>query len=356
MFGLDSIFLGRDAVSRSISAENPSGAAAGGGRATPETTLHPPSARCARELGPGWKMSPCIAIRSGETAVLGDIKGPGCIRHLWITLGPEFYRDIIFRIYWDGADFPSIEVPVGDLFCCAWGTSTDIAAVPINVNPKGGLNCFLPMPFGERATITVTNTGPKDLSHFFYTINYTLESLPPGSYYLHAQFKRTLAQPFKSDYCILDTVQGRGHYIGTFMAWQQKIDGWWGEGEIKMFIDDDRDFPTICGTGTEDYFGGAWCFGRNFGAPFLGYQLVEGLDGKADSKHTMYRFHLPDPIFFKEKIRVTMQALGWQSEGRYLPLEDDISSVAYYYLESPSPLPSPLPDVETRRSGCLLTP
>ncbi|MDA1028689.1 MAG: DUF2961 domain-containing protein, partial [Bacteroidetes bacterium] len=325
---------------------------AGGGRATPETTLHSPSARCARELGPGWKLSPCIAIDAGETAVLGDIEGPGCIRHIWITLDPKFYRDLVFRIQWDNAPFPSVEVPIGDFFCCAWGVSTDLAAIPINVNPKGGLNCYLPMPFRSRAFLTVTNTGASKISHFFYTINYTLEELPPRSFYLHTQFRRALTQPFKTDYTILDTLSGRGHYVGTFMAWQQKIEGWWGEGEIKIFLDDDLDFPTICGTGTEDYFGGAWCFGRNYTAAFLGYQLVAGEDGKAGAKHTMYRFHLPDPIHFKNRLRVTMQALGWQSEGRYLPLEDDIASVAYYYLETPTPLPSVLPDLETRQSGC----
>jgi len=353
MFSLDSLAVGKNAISRSISAENPSGAAAGGGRATSETTLHPASARCARELGPGWKLSPCIAIPSGETVDLANIEGPGCIRHIWFTLGPEFYRDVILSIHWDSALHPSVEVPVGDFFCCAWGKSTDLKAITINVNPKGGLNCFLPMPFATHARISVTNTGKTDLSHFFYTINYTLEAFPSQARYLHAQFQRTLSQKYQADYCILDTVEGQGHYIGTFMAWMQKIDGWWGEGEIKLFMDSDTDFPTIIGTGTEDYFGGAWCFGRNFDAPFLGYQLVDGDDQKAGAKHSMYRFHVPDPIYFNKRIRVMMQALGWQSEGRYLPLQDDIASVAYYYMDRPTALPSPLPNLETRQSGCI---
>lgn len=347
--------MGKKAVSRSISAENPSGAAAGGGRATPETTLHPPSARCARELGPGWKLSPCIAISAGQTVDLADIDGSGCIRHIWFTLGPQFYRDLVLRMYWDDEKTPSVEVPVGDFFCCAWGKSTDLAALPINVNPKGGLNCYIPMPFASHARISITNEGPSDVTHFFYTINYTLEAFPEGARYLHAQFRRTLSQPYKEDFVLLDRAIGQGHYIGTFMAWKQAIDGWWGEGEIKMFIDSDVDFPTICGTGTEDYFGGAWCFGRNFDAPFLGYQLVDGEDGKAGAKHTMYRFHFADPVYFESGLKVTMQALGWQTESRYLPLEDDISSVAYYYLSRPTKLPSALPGVDSRREGCVET-
>ena len=134
------------------------------------------------------------------------------------------------------------------------------------------------------------------------------------------------------------------------MAWQQNTDGWWGEGEFKAFIDGDKEFPTICGTGTEDYFGGAWCFGANYTAPFLGYQDLTIQDqaghpmGRHGNRHIMYRFHLLDPIRFQKDLRVTMQAIGWRSEGRYLPLQDDLASVAYWYQAEPHAAFPKLPD------------
>lgn len=127
--------------------------------------------------------------------------------------------------------------------------------------------------------------------------------------------------------------------MGTYMGWQQNTNTWWGEGEIKAFIDGDKEFPSYCGTGTEDYFGGAWCFGKNFSAPFLGYRDLSAENGRqtnvAGNRHSMYRFHIMDPIRFHQDLRVTVQAIGWRSEGRYLPLQDDICSVAYWYQAEP---------------------
>jgi hypothetical protein len=142
------------------------------------------------------------------------------------------------------------------------------------------------------------------------------------------------------DYVILDGVKGKGQYAGTYMAWQQNNAGWWGEGEFKVFLDGDTDYPTICGTGTEDYFGGAWGFAANYSAPFLGYP-AGGVDFKVGNRHGVYRFHIMDPIRFETDIRVTMQAIGWRSETRYLPLQDDIASVAYWYQTEPhAPFPA----------------
>lgn len=348
---LESCYRRSDAESRSISAENPTGERGGGGRATHESTLHPASARHARELGPGWKMSPCIPLSAGETFTLMDIRGSGIIRHIWMTMDPTFYRHLVLRMYWDGCVHPSVATPVGDFFCCAWDEARDVTALPVNVNPRGGLNMFLPMPFSGSARITITNEGKHDLSHLFYQIDYTLESVPEDALRLHAIFNRNVRLDAGTDYLILDRPEGRGQYIGTFMAWEQKTRGWWGEGEIKVFIDDDTEFPTICGTGTEDYFGGAWCFGRDYSAAFMGYTKISGEEGEPGTRHTMYRFHLPDPIYFQRRLRVTMQALGWQSEGRYLPLSDDISSVAFWYQEAGgTPLPA-LPSFEVRSEG-----
>jgi len=129
------------------------------------------------------------------------------------------------------------------------------------------------------------------------------------------------------------------------MAWQQNNAGWWGEGEIKMYVDDDGRYPTICGTGTEDYFGGAVAFDRqDCSAPCFGFQQIEKLSGDVGCRMTLYRFHVFDPVFFKQRLKVTMQALGWRSEGRYLPLQDDIASVAYWYQAPPHAPFGPLPD------------
>ncbi|HMB91081.1 MAG TPA: glycoside hydrolase family 172 protein [Rhodothermales bacterium] len=343
---LSTLYLKREAESRSISAENPDGARGGGAQATPETTLHPPSAHHARDLGSGWKVSPCRSIAASETVTIMDHAGPGVIRHIWITCDSRFYRDAILRIYWDGAEQPSVECPIGDLFCCAWKERQNILAQPVNVNPSGGMNMYFPMPFREHARITVENEAAEDLAHFFYTINFTLEPVSADALYFHAQWRRTNPLPYQTDYVMLDGVRGQGQYVGTFMAWQQNNKGWWGEGEIKMYLDGDTEYPTICGTGTEDYFGGAWCFGENYSAPYLGYQKISGTD--VGSRMTMYRFHVLDPVFFKQDLRVTMQALGWRKEQRYLPLQDDIASVVYWYQTLPhAPFPS-LPSRDAR--------
>jgi hypothetical protein len=341
--GLGNLHRMRDSESRSINAENPRGEKGGGARATAETSLHEGSAKAARELGPGWKLSPCRPVKAGETVTLADIDGSGVIRHLWFTLDFKMHRDIILRIYWDGEKTPSVECPIGDFFCCSWKTPVNILSEPINVNPVGGMNCYFPLPFARRARITVQNDSPNDLRSFYYTVNYTLEACPADALRFHAQWRRSNPVPYGEFYTMIDGVKGRGQYVGTFMSWQQNSSGWWGEGEVKMFLDGDSTYPTICGTGTEDYFGGAWCFAKNFSAPFLGYPFGN-CDGKAGNRHSLYRFHVMDPVYFRKELKVTMQALGWRSESRFLPLQDDIASTVYWYQGLPSaPLP-PLPD------------
>ena len=335
---LGTIYRMRDAESRSITAENPTGEKGGGATEAPG----PDSA--ARELGRGWKVRPCITLRAGETVTLMDNEGPGVIRHMWFTFRETLYRDIIVRIYWDGQDEPSVQAPLGDFLCNSWGCRQDILALPVNVNPSGGMNIYLPMPFRKHARITVQNDSPSDLDGFFYTINYALESVPEDALSFHASWRRTNPLPYATEYTILDGVRGRGQYVGTFISWQQNNAGWWGEGELKMFLDGDDEDPTICGTGTEDYFGGAWAFGRDFTAPYLGFQQVRGSSGETGARMTMYRFHIADPVYFASDLRVTLQALGWRGEGRFLPLEDDIASVAYWYQTLPAASLGPIAD------------
>ena len=349
--GLGNLFMKRDAVSRSLSAENFRAEKGKGGMATLETSLHKPSANSARELGVGYKLSPCMALEAGETVAIMDNEGPGVIRHMWITLDPSCYRDVILRMYWDGDDTPSVESPVGDFFCCGWNQPLEVLSQPINVNPRGGMNCYFPMPFRKHARITVTNDSPNRLDAFFYTINYTLETVAQDALYFHAFYRRTNPLPYGEYYTLIDKIEGGGQYVGTYMAWQQNNAGWWGEGEMLMYMDGDKDFPTIIGTGTEDYFGGAWAFvqekeGKTFSAPFLGYINANGSDTRTmrpGSRFVLYRFHVHDPIFFKQELTVKMQALGWRKEGRFLPLQDDIASVVYWYQALPHAKFPPFP-------------
>ena len=353
-YSLNSLPLLSNARSRSISAENVYGEPGRGGMADvsvapqpevlkigqPWAANYPP----ARELGRKWKVRPCITLPPGETVTLADIEGPGCIRHIWLTTEWLRYREVILRFYWDHEEFPSVEVPLGDFFCNAAKHQADICSLPINVNPTNGMNCYFPMPFGKHARITVENLHPElEVKHFYYTINYELtDSFPADVAYFHAGFRRSNPLPYGEDFTIVDGIEGHGHFAGCYMTWQQNNDGWWGEGEVKMFLDGDDEFPTICGTGTEDYFGGAWCFHRTFSAPFLGYPFGE--EGRTGARHSLYRFHIPDPIHFQREFKATIQALGWREGHRYLPLQDDISATAYWYQSEPHQKLKPLPD------------
>jgi hypothetical protein len=337
------------AVTRSITAENVYGEPGKGGMADVSDAPQPEVARlgqrwerqqAARDLGRPWKVRPCITAPAGETTTLMDVPGQGIIQHIWITVDDKRFRDLILRMYWDGEAAPSVEAPVGDFFCNGWCARANVLALPINVNPSGGLNCYFPMPFRTHARITVENRGPEDCRGLYYAINFAETTIDDDDAYFHAQFRRTNPLPYKEDYVIVDGVRGMGQYVGTYMAWQQNSQGWWGEGEIKVFLDGDSDYPSICGTGTEDYFGGAWGFGSNFSAPYLGYPYGQ-TNYKVGDRHGLYRFHIMDPIRFKRELRVTMQAIGWRGEGRYLPLQDDIASVAYWYQTEPhAPFPA----------------
>jgi hypothetical protein len=220
------------------------------------------------------------------------------------------------------------------------------------VNPGSAFNCYWEMPFRKRCRMTMTNIG-KEAMMLYYQINYTLTEVPERIHYFHAQFRRTNPLPYKEVYTILDGVRGHGSYVGTYMAWGVNNVGWWGEGEIKFFMDGDGEFPTICGTGTEDYFCGSYNFEnkvtkqyQEFSTNFAGLPQIIRPDGVYHSqmRFGMYRWHIPDPVRFQQDLRVTIQALGWRSEGRYLPLQDDIASVAFWYQSLPTaPFPQ-LPD------------
>lgn len=336
--GLGDLSRLSDAESRSISAENFKGEKGKGAMAT-EGAL----AKAARELGQGWKVSPCVRLEPRATFTVAEIEGAGALKHMWMTVDQRFYRQLILRIFWDGEKEPSVCVPLGDFFCHGWCERTYVNSVPVAVNPSGGFNCYWEMPFRKSCLITLENLS-EESPEFFYQINYVLTEIPEDRAYFHAQWRRMNPTREKEEYVILDDVKGRGQYVGTYAAWQPNSNGWWGEGEVKFFLDGDAEFPTICTTGTEDYFGGAWGFTDNtfknyqeFSSPYCGLPQIIRPDGftKANLRFGMYRWHICDPIRFREELRVTMQALGWRSKGRFLPLKDDIATVAYWYQTEP---------------------
>lgn len=336
-----------NARTRSISAENPTGAKGQGGMATTGT-----GAGAARDLGQGWKISPSILIAPGDTVVLAAIQEPGAIQRIWMTTSPNYWRKLVMRAYWDGEAHPSIECPLGDFFVNGWCERCNVNSLPIVVAPAGGMNSYWEMPFRQSARLTIQNLST-DAVTLFYQLDYTLTNVPDDVAYFHAQWRRSNPLPYKQVHTLLDNVRGKGHYVGTYLAWQANNNGWWGEGEIKFYMDGDKAFPTICGTGTEDYFGGAWCFeqGGQYGVystPFLGLPQVIQPDGfyHSQMRFGMYRWHIMDPIRFEQELAVTIQALGWRGGGRYLPLQDDIASVAYWYQTEPhAPYPQ-FPDVD----------
>jgi hypothetical protein len=341
------------AKSRSISAENFSGEKGKGAMATEGT-----GATCSRDLGKGWKVSPSIMIGPNETAVLAEIDGPGAIQSMWLS--GYTGRDFILRVYWDDQELPSIEAPLPDFFALPWGatyredgkeTSVCVNSQPVVVAPKSGLNCFWEMPFRTKCRVTLQNINPDKAEVCYYQINYTLTEVPVDCGYFHAQYRRVNPLPCKDVYTIVDGIKGQGHYVGTSMGWGINNNGWWGEVEIKFYLDGDGEYPTICGTGTEDYFGGSynWDVGGKYeiySTPFLGMHQVIKPDGlyNAQHRHSMYRWHVMDPIRFQNDLKVTIQALGWRSEGRYHPGQHDICSVAYWYQTLPAAPHPNLPD------------
>tara|TARA_B100001123_G_scaffold412329_1_gene509486 strand:+ start:5475 stop:6560 length:1086 start_codon:yes stop_codon:yes gene_type:complete len=335
------------AKTRSISPENFTGEKGKGGMATEGT-----GAERAMDLGQGWKMSPSVRIQPGETFEIADIEGPGAIQQIWLT-PTGHWRYSILRMYWDDSELPAVECPVGDFFACGWGRYAQVSSLPVCVNPGSAFNCYWEMPFRRRCRITMTNIADEAMT-LYYQVNYTLTDVPDDCALFHAQFRRTNPLPYKEVYTILDGVEGQGQYVGTYMAWGVNNTGWWGEGEIKFFLDGDGEYPTICGTGTEDYFCGAYNFDvgkenggyREFTTPHAGLPQVIRPDGLyvSQTRFGLYRWHIMDPVRFGQDLKVTIQALGWRSGRRYLPLQDDIASVAYWYQTLPTaPFPK-LPD------------
>src|ERR1035437_4344916 len=342
--GLNNLFRLSDAKTRYISPENFNGAKGKGGMAISGT-----GSGASRELGQGWKVSPSVVIKAKTIFTVAEVDSSGCIQHIWMTPTGN-WRYSILRFYWDDETTPSVEVPVGDFFGMGWGQYSPLNSLAVCVNPGSAFNCYWPMPFKKKCKITLENIDEKDMV-IYYQVDYILTDVPSDAAYFHAQFRRVNPLPYKQTYVLVDSIKGKGQYVGTYLAWGVHNNSWWGEGEIKFYMDGDTDFPTICGTGTEDYFCGSYDFDTRkknaagvmetnfteFSTPYSGlHQVIRG-DGHYNSQQRfgLYRWHITDPIRFEKNLKVTIQALGWRDGNRYLPLQDDISSVVFWYQTEP---------------------
>ena len=293
-------------------------------------------------------------VAPGETLNLADETGPGVISHIWITVASQerhHLKKIVLRMYWDGESSPSVEAPIGDFFGLGLGDSFMYQSIPLAVGGDRALNCFFPMPFQKHARISVTNEGSERIEALYWNIDLRAyqAALPPDTLYFHAQYRqatpnRTILNSKinldgKDNYVWMEAT-GRGHFVGVTMSVLQNADGWWGEGDDMFFIDGEKR-PSINGTGSEDYFLGAWDFGGKpfsynfFGAPVVGPEL-EG------ARWSVYRFHLDSPITFLKSMRATIE------HGHANDRSDNFYSVAYWYQSEPHGTFPLLPSVNNR--------
>ncbi|HEX7014459.1 MAG TPA: glycoside hydrolase family 172 protein [Cyclobacteriaceae bacterium] len=345
-----------DARTRSISPENFTGEKGKGGMADPVKQKGQRNvanaAEEADELGVGWKVNPFIIINPGETFTIAEMEGPGAIQHIWMTPTGNWQFSII-RFYWDDETTPSIEVPVGAFFGMAWNEYAHLNSLAVTVNPGSAFNCYWKMPFRKKCKITMENINPEEPMRLYYQVTYVLTDVGDDEGYLHAQYRRSNPNT-TSVHTILDGVKGKGHYVGTYMGVGVRNNGWWGEGEIKFYIDGDKDYATIVGTGTEDYFCGSYNFEnratrqyQEFSTAYAGLHQVIRPDGmyRSQQRFGMYRWHIQDPIRFDKDLKVTIQDLGWR-QGGYLAQKSDVITVAFWYQREPH---APFPKLPGRK-------
>ncbi|MFC4872538.1 glycoside hydrolase family 172 protein [Negadavirga shengliensis] len=261
-------------------------------------------------------------VNAGETVTLLDVEGAGIIHRIWLTINarnPEMLRSLRMDMYWDGEEKPAVSVPLGDFFGVGLGRRVKFEN-DLFSDPEGrSFNCFIPMPFKSGARIAITNESEKDLLLLFYDINFVkLDEAGEDLLYFHAYWNREPQGALGKDYEILPKVLGTGRFLGTnigVITDPVYEDTWWGEGEVKMYLDGDRDLPTLIGTGTEDYIGSAWEQGT-FANRFQGSLIVD----KEKGLYTFYRYHIPDPVYFYEDIQVTIQRMGGAQKEKVIQL------------------------------------
>jgi len=378
MFEQFAPFRLKDLQSRAVTQENPTGGKGLGGKD--------------RGNGNSRKGAPAFRdVQPGETKVLCDIRGPGMIRHLWITVedrSPEMMRSYVLRMYWDDSETPSVEAPMGDFFGVAHGRTAHYMS-PYLGTPEGrGFQCYFPMPFQKRCRITFENDSENQMPWLFYQVDYTLgDKIGPEDAYFHAHFRRQNPCPLDRDYRLLDIDGGPGVFVGAVVGVNPKAPGWWGEGEMKFYLDGDKDYPTICGTGAEDYLCSGWGM-HPHSALYTGVNYLRKNPAGEHQCVSFYRFHVLDPIYFQNDSRVELQQLGAggpaggetaaeffekngfkgphihpdvDNPGRMMSSwlydrSDDYCSVAYWYQKPTGRALPALPNREARIKGIGLPP
>ncbi len=292
-------------------------------------------------------------IDPGGTLELGKIEGAGRITHMWFTISaksPDHLRELVLRIYWDGADRPAVECPLGDFYGLGFGQYVEYQSAPIAIGGIKALNCYWPMPFAKGARLTMTNEGSQPVGSCYFNIDYRLDDKPNADLrYFHTQYRQAYPASKGEDYLILETT-GAGHYAGTFLSVMANSDGWWGEGNDKFYVDGAAK-PTIEGTGSEDYFCGAWDFQKAFSNPYNGVPLYDNPKKGGEKRgilNTCYRWHILDPVPFKQSLRMNIEHGSSGSNQDRKPLRNHYSSVAYYYLDKPEGDGPPLPSYKER--------
>jgi hypothetical protein len=351
--------------------------------ASPENPQGRKGGACAND--DGRKRLPCVPVPAGASRVLLDLAGtPGVIRRIWVTISDRsalMLRGLKLEAFWDGASRAAISAPLGDFFSLGLGRMTSFQSALFS-SPEGrSFLCFTPMPFRRGARLVLTNESGVDLGSLFYDVDFTVgDRQAPTMAYLHAHWRRESPTTAGRDYEILPRVHGRGRFlgcnVGVIADTETWFTAWWGEGEVKVYIDGDTDHATLCGTGTEDYIGSGWGQGQYSGL----YQGCHVADHES-FRYCFYRLHVPDPVWFHRDLRVTIQQIGcWDPQtlprmaaaGRRLQLggapidvearvaekgyglferQDDWSSCAWFYLASPTNDLPPLPAAAERTAG-----
>lgn len=299
----------------------------------------------------------------GEARSLAELSGAGCIKHIWVTIAssmPYYLRKLVLRMYWDGEEEPSVECPIGDFFGLGHGIVSHFVSAPLQMWDRS-FNCWFPMPFADGARITLENQGEGNAVVYFYIDYHVPERMDDDLGRFHAQWRRELVVQADTpegpmargqvgrlnatgadNYVILDA-EGKGQYVGCHLNLDTNEPGWWGEGDDTFFIDGEKWPPSLHGTGTEDYFCGAWNYNRlnqTFSTPYYGYHFKGNHD--YTGKHSQYRFHIVDPVYFERSLLFSIE------HGHANDRSGDWSSVAYWYQREPHKLFGPLLKVEER--------
>ncbi|HMD84188.1 MAG TPA: glycoside hydrolase family 172 protein [Terriglobia bacterium] len=338
----------------------------------------------AAQTNAGRKGKPAIPLKAGEQVVLAEVRGAsGTVRRIWATISdrsPAMLRGLKIEMFWDGSTKPAVSAPFGDFFGQGSGHMSAFESALFASPEARSFNCYVPMPFRSGMKIVLSNESGKDLQLLFYDVDYTLgDDHGPEDLYFHAYFRRENPTSLQRDFEILPQVHGKGRFLGTSLCvladTQKYVDKWWGEGEVKVYLDGDSGWPTLAGTGTEDYIGTGWGIQRAYADLYQGSPSVDS--GKM--QFCFYRFHIPDPIYFRADARVTIQQIGFNPEhpasdplnhtgapiykagpglverkkGEFGTFErqDDWSSVAYFYLDKPDDDLPPIDTPEQRMKG-----